>query len=75
MFVSVREGEDNVAQYTLFQLLEGSLRCGSPVPNFFHGESGERGGDIVELWEELMVKVTDTKERTDVFRILVYRPV
>ena len=40
--VSVRECEDNVTQEALLQLLEGSLFCGSSVPDFLSGKTGER---------------------------------
>ena len=33
----VRECEDDVTQEALLQLLEGSLLCGSPVPDFLSG--------------------------------------
>ena len=40
-FVSVWESEYDVAKETLFQLFEGSLLYGSPLPNMFPSQGGE----------------------------------
>ena len=59
-FVSVWEGEYNVAEEALFQFFEGSLIYGSAVPNLFSSQGGEWGSDSGELREELVVEVTET---------------
>ena len=54
--VSVLESEDDVTKEALIQLLEGSMFCGSTVPDFLSGEDCKRGSDSGEFCGELVIE-------------------
>ena len=64
-----------MSKKTLFQLPEGAVLRGSTVTDLLSCQGCEWGSDSGELWEELVIEATNTKEGTNVLRILGYRPV